>query len=581
MHFSPVIPFRKAQRIFGRHNGPREAMIPANRVRCSPSNTPTIFLTCMRTHRLRRTFASAYSNQTLRVRYFSDNLLGHSPMASSAASPHIGVKLLDSKYIPTVQETIIGNVWQTSTSKRDKLLELKGELASLSLPDSGSKVPTLDDVATYRQKLDLWLVDGLRLIVKQVEAALPLSSICSSELTNENHSKIPLEVFGRINRIVSDVVGTEAADCQLQEVEWNRILSSAKQEIENALDSTEALQPHVLHSIRDFLDVADANSSLTQTPEFTAWLENYQQSRTEPSSSLQIDFANAVTRYQLLSALALVKQLQLSWNTLTSITDQDTDRAAVQQETISSEVALITTLSAKKLSDVIHAHLIGSCSTGKIDTLWNLIDKDNDGLIDQVEMNHVCSIALLSSQGAVRQLLQEAIDAAPLDRLVDIQADGFTAESTPNKESWRQKRRRVNDKKRLISLFQKTLNSHFDVELEMPHRLRCVYSWANKQHQDNKMDSVLVHEEGGGVVTSVVGRKRYVELHPKIALNEFREVQGIHFPQLDRIGQECLSSFRDELWVQQGKGRQNRELQRDCAIFFVAVCLLDFIVLSL
>jgi hypothetical protein len=102
------------------------------------------------------------------------------------------------------------------------------------------------------------------------------------------------------------------------------------------------------------------------------------------------------------------------------------------------------------------------------------------------------------------------------------------------------------------------LKHHFENELEMPHRLRCIYGWANKQHQDNKMDSILVHEEGGGVVTSVVGRKRYVELHPKIALNEFREVQGIHFQQLDRIGQECLSSFREDLWIQYTEGKDDR-----------------------
>jgi hypothetical protein len=495
-------------------------------------------------------------------------------MASSTASPHIGVRLPDSTYIPTVQETIIGSVWQTSTSKRDKLLELKGELASLSLSDSESNTPTLDDLATDRQKLDLWLVDGLRLIVKQVEEALPISTVNVSELPGEEPSKIPLEVLGRIDRIISDVIGTEARDYQLQEPEWNRILSSAQRELVNALESTDALQPQVLRSARDIVDVADAAiSRVTQTSEFTPWLQKHQQPSTESLSLLKIDFVNSATRYQLLSTLALVKQLQFSWKMLTSITDQDTDRAAVQQGNLASNVVLITTLSAKKLSDVIHAHLLGNSSTRRIDSLWNLIDKDNDGLVDQVEMNHVCSIALLSAQGAVQQLLREALDAAPLDRFVDFQAG--------TKENWRQKRRRMNDKKRLMSLLQKTLNSHFDVELEMLHRLRCVYSWANKKHQSNKMDSVLVHEDGGGIVTSVVGRKRYVELHPKISLTEFREVQGIHFPQLDRIGQECLTSFRDELWVQQGKGRQNQELQRDCALFFVALCLLDFIVLSL
>ena len=525
--------------------------------------------------------------QSSQNRYFSENLLGHSPMsASSQASPHIGVKMPDSTYIPTVQETIIGSVWHTSTSKRDKLLELKGELASLTSTDSGTKTPTLDDVATDRQKLDLWLVDGMRLIVKHAEETLSILNLPSSVVVDENPSNIPNEVMDRIDHVISEVIGTEKSDCQLQEQDWNRILVAAQRELENALETTESLQPFkVFRNVRDFFDEGDtANSSVTRTPEFTAWLqlhEKNQQSSTQILSSLNADFAKAVTRFKLVSTIAVVKQLQSSWKTLTSITDQDTDRAAVQQDDNATKVSLITTLSAMKLMGVIRSHLCGSQNTGRFDSLWNLMDKDNDGLIDQVEMNHVCSIALSSSKEAVRQLLHEAIDSTPLDHWVVDHEEGANASATLEKQTSKQKRRHAKDKKRLIALFQRTLNSHFDVELEMPHRLRCTYAWANKQHQGNKMDSILVHEEGGGVVTSVVGRKRYVELHPKIALKEFREVQGIHFPQLDSIGQEYLSSFREELWVQQGRGRQNRELLRDCALFFVGVCLLDFAVLSL
>jgi len=45
----------------------------------------------------------------------------------------------------------------------------------------------------------------------------------------------------------------------------------------------------------------------------------------------------------------------------------------------------------------------------------------------------------------------------------------------------------------------------------------------NEKHQGNKLDSVLVEDEGW------TGRKRYVELSPKISLPEFREVQQEHF----------------------------------------------------
>jgi len=70
-------------------------------------------------------------------------------------------------------------------------------------------------------------------------------------------------------------------------------------------------------------------------------------------------------------------------------------------------------------------------------------------------------------------------------------------------------------------------------------------------------------------------------LPPKISLAEFRQVQAIHFPQLDCVGSELLESFRDDLLVEQGKGRQRRELLRDGALFFTGLCVLDYVILSL
>ena len=95
-----------------------------------------------------------------------------------------------------------------------------------------------------------------------------------------------------------------------------------------------------------------------------------------------------------------------------------------------------------------------------------------------------------------------------------------------------------------------------------------------KAHQDNKLDSVMVDEGWSG-------RKRYVELSPKISLVEFREVQSIHFTHFDRIGAEILKSYREDLWVMQGKGRQNKELFRDSLLFLAGVSAIDYIILSL
>jgi hypothetical protein len=116
------------------------------------------------------------------------------------------------------------------------------------------------------------------------------------------------------------------------------------------------------------------------------------------------------------------------------------------------------------------------------------------------------------------------------------------------KPGWRARRRAEKAKKNLLKTFQQANKKHFEDEVEMPHRLRCIYAWAEKEHQGNKLDSVLIEASGWS------GRKRYVELEPKISLQEFREVADIHLTHLDRIGWEITKSFREDLLVQQGKG---------------------------
>ena len=123
-------------------------------------------------------------------------------------------------------------------------------------------------------------------------------------------------------------------------------------------------------------------------------------------------------------------------------------------------------------------------------------------------------------------------------------------------------------------MLDKAILKHFDDEVETPHRLRCIYAWAEKAHQDNKLQSIMVDAEGWS------DRKRYVELSPKISLAEFREVQQEHFTHLDRIGTEILKSYREDLWVLQGKGRERKELIRDSALFMTAVSVADYLILA-
>jgi hypothetical protein len=85
---------------------------------------------------------------------------------------------------------------------------------------------------------------------------------------------------------------------------------------------------------------------------------------------------------------------------------------------------------------------------------------------------------------------------------------------------------------------------HFCDQVETPHRLRCIYAWADKSHQSNKLDSIVVDSsDDWGAASSIVGRKRYVELLPKISYTEFRNEQANHFLHLDKIGEEIVMNF--------------------------------------
>jgi hypothetical protein len=285
-----------------------------------------------------------------------------------------------------------------------------------------------------------------------------------------------------------------------------------------------------------------------------------------------------------LLARAAADTLLESTKKLTTLPDQDTDRAAVSGVTFTGH---IETLPRDNLLAVLQTHLTGACQD-RIEALWKLMDRDDDGLLDKTEMEQVAELTVVPVRKALAELMQEALEkpsawASPEQWL--------SSDAVPT--GWRQRRREKKHKKRLIKTFQKTLKSHFEVELEMPHRLRCIYAWANKAHQNNKVDSVLVDNAGHAAAVDaenkdqtekgswLTGRKRYVELHPKIALSEFREVQKEHLLHLDGVATEYLNSFRDDLLVQQGKGRENQELLRDCAAFFTVVCVIDYLVTTL
>ena len=457
-------------------------------------------------------------------RYLSDRMLGYNPMAQPSPADSTSAAAT----MPTAKDvTTAGGVWAPTSAKRDKISELL-----LALEEGQS---TLDDAATPEQKLDLYLADGLTVIVKTAERD-------SSDST-----------------VVQDVdtwMGEKARNLpeDLHKVQCESYLREVSRKAASL--ALEYPPERCLRNVRDFFE---------WTP-----TENETQLRGDMSSVEQA-FKDCVMRYRLDLLQAAADNLLESWGVLTKVSDADIDRAAVQGIALDPQAS---TLPLSKLNNVLKAFVGGTCGE-RVAAMWDLMDRDNDGLLDESEMDRVAYLVVAPIERSLRMLFQDALQAYPVRACLESLGSDPQISELSAKKGWRERRREKRTEKRLQRIFSDTLKTHFTDEVEMPHRLRCIYAWANKAHQDNKIDSIHVESTDWG------SRRRYVELQPKISLAEFQEVQREHFTHLDRVGQELVKSFRENLLVDQGKGRQKRELKRDCLIFLTAVSVIDFIILSL
>jgi len=493
------------------------------------------------------------SYHTSRV-FFSSRLLGHSPMAPAGpTSPNSP----DNNAIPTAKDvTTAGGVWAPTSAKRDKLGEL---LAALEENER-----TLDDVATPEQKHDLWLCDGITSIVTSVDYNQLLSE-------KENVGETATKIMDNLDSWWGSKVPESSQG--LGQIQFENILEGYSKEIDHHL----AAFPPELHlrDVRDFFDVNELNN---KNPKFKLPIPEEGDAATASLAPLDTmdTFQAAALRYRLLLAQAAAQKMQSSWQKFTKVSDQDVDRAAVKGDGQSS--LKVGTLPAEKVQAILLAFLKGNAS-GRVDAIWDLLDRDQDTRLDEIEVNEVVELSIDPVRQALERIFTEATEAS-LVRPSGLVGANDAPETPPEDKPtlpWRKRRAEAREKKRILKTLKKTLKRHFTDEVEQSHRLRCIYAWANKVHQDNAIDSVLVENEE--IIAGFAGRKRYVELHPKISIEEFREVQRVHFTHLDRVGAEFMKSFREDLWVIQGTGRQNRELLRDCGIFMAVVCAVDLAII--
>lgn len=468
-------------------------------------------------------------------RYFSDNLMGYSPMApstptpsaSSLRSPDAGAS--PKHRMPTAHEvTTSGGVWAPTSAKRDRLGELK-----VALTDDQK---TLDDAATPEEKLDLYLADGLKLVAQTADtvAVHDLESVKElqelSEWLVQEQTKQPEIIFDERQFMTHmDFVGDKISSLLTRR------------------------DPTALQEVRDFFD--PANAIADEIPQMDEVHLRLQDSA----------FEDVTLRFRLMLAQAAAEHAKVSWKTLTTVSDADVDRSAVKGEVVPPQGVSIA-----RVYKYIFEHASGTCYD-RVEAAWALMDRDGDGLLDESEMNDVAFLCLAPVQEALNKLFEQSIDASPTRAPLPELGSSVVPDAP---QGFRTRRKEKKIKKLMLKMFRNATKNHFIDEVEINHRLRCIYAWAEKEHQSNKLESVLVEDEGW------TGRKRYVELSPKISLPEFREVQQEHFTHLDRIGKEILGSFREDLWVQQGKGRQRSELIKDSLMFLTVVSVADYLILA-
>ena len=520
----------------------------------------------------------------------ADNLLGHSPMARPDPRPKATLDDggTNKPLIGTDSNTAGGGVWAQTSAKRDKLAELKLEIP----PD----LRTLDDMASPVQKLDLDMTDGLRLVARAVDGAWCDQHQRRQE--EEGGGGSVREALAELQNFLDRDGETTDGPTMVGRDRFEAHLTAAMRILEPdgaAASPSERLAPRsALAMLRDFTayepeeeekdsgdnksgnssadkDGSDADSEASPTPSAAPAIPDGVDADLR---SVEDPFDACASYLRLLTARNAAAILRESWDDLTKLTDGDVDRAAVRGDPADAP----TTLALKDVNGVLRAHASGSCKD-RVAALWNLVDKDKDGLIDEAEMEYLAHWSMKPVEAALKQLFEETLEELPSaeDAIAAANGGGGGGGSgeTPQKKGWRQRRRDAKTKKRMIKLFNKAVANHFDIEVETPHRLRCIYAWAEKEHQNNRIDSV--HIESG----TIAGRKRYVELAPKISLEEFRSEQQEHFGHLDRVGEEILSSFREDLLVDQGKGRQNKQERRDMLLFLGAVSAVDAVIWSL
>ncbi|GMH55390.1 hypothetical protein TrRE_jg12920 [Triparma retinervis] len=180
-----------------------------------------------------------------------------------------------------------------------------------------------------------------------------------------------------------------------------------------------------------------------------------------------------VARHKVQVGAELLKLLegQEGWDRVSKVVDADVDRAAMDGRKVDGDRKVRTS----KLVGALHAIMNGA-SEDKLRAVWELHHKEDvggeGGGIEREEMEGVVELYSGSVMNAVKAMGGRAIDTIPPAKGRDLGVVGTTKH-----------------KKRLRKAFDRVAKRLMDVEQEAPHRIRCIYQWADKEHQGGEFDA--------------------------------------------------------------------------------------------
>eukprot|EP00559_Dactyliosolen_fragilissimus_P002484 CAMPEP_0184864462 /NCGR_PEP_ID=MMETSP0580-20130426/15054_1 /TAXON_ID=1118495 /ORGANISM="Dactyliosolen fragilissimus" /LENGTH=639 /DNA_ID=CAMNT_0027363265 /DNA_START=58 /DNA_END=1977 /DNA_ORIENTATION=+ len=567
-------------------------------------------------------------------RHFSDNLLGHNPMARpvpNATTTNNNNNNANTTLIQSIPGK--GGIWIQSTAKKDKLLELKGEMNNHNTPgylsssiinnnknEEKKKMNSLDDMANSHQLEDLNLADGLLCVVDRLDFGGDLSDLDIVMMKGDGDNQ-----HGENGKMTSSLDYMKNVilnqDDYLQTTIVSQMIKEDTTTTNDNNNDTEVLLTHetydryiafLLQCVENILDSKHPSNNDGKPLAFLRDMQFYTpteeeeetNTKTESQSKANVN-AKKPSKYKYsipvpqqqhealpkCQEILLLIQLQSTlqwfstkgWEELTHISPMDIDRAAMKGHNIHNNNSNRSiTIPQSLLQDMLLSNLTGS-SMDRIRNTWKLVDhRDKDGLLEQDEMVRVVRWNIEWICEALNLYMEWALLSGKEVVLVNDDDHNDDNNATTKKKgrwaTWKAKRREDKHLKLLRKLFQRAKQHHFEIEVELASRLRCIYAWADKAHQNSKVESVLI-ENNNDTVSSYSSfstpQKRYVELDPKISLEEFLDVQQKYLPHLEKIGSEICQSFREELLVHQGIGRQNQELKKEIMVFLLVVSVLD------